>query len=156
MYGGRMYEWVHTSLGSCWCEFARKLFLCTQEAAGSPHGSVKSIKNYIFGILTLRPINWYRYGSIWGGGRVGGSPSGVLVFWRGGSNCFLGHLYGILTYHRNPQLKPSQIHPFKANCFKRGVCGHDQKSEAHALGCRQWGESANGAAIQTSRIVSMR
>jgi len=62
-----------------------------------------------------------------------------------------------LIYHRNPQLKPSRLGPFLSNLGKRGggVCGHVQKSEAQALGCRPLGESSQWSSnsLQTSRIV---
>jgi len=50
---------------------------------------------------------------------------------------------------------PIDWHPFWANWVKGGVCGHVQKSEAHALGCRPRGESSQWSSNlpQTYRIV---
>jgi len=53
---------------------------------------VKSIKNYIFEILTSRAVDWYIYGSNRGGGG-GLSPDGFLVFLRGVSSFLLGHFH---------------------------------------------------------------
>jgi len=51
--------------------------------------------------------------------------------------------------------KPVDWHPFWAYWIKGGVCGHVQKSEAHALRCRPRGESSQWSSNlpQTYRIV---
>jgi len=84
--------------------------------------------------------------------------------WWGVSRCgfswgslqfFLGHFHENLNI-RILSSSPVDCHPFWADWVKGGVCGHVQKSEAHALGCRPQGESSQGSSNlpQTYRIVS--
>ena len=47
-----------------------------------------SMKNYILGILTLRAIDWYMYGSNQGRWGVGGPPRGVQVLGGGSPGFF--------------------------------------------------------------------
>jgi hypothetical protein len=56
---------------------------------------VKLIKNYIFGILTSRAIDWYIYGLNRGGVGWGGPPMWLYYFW-GGLQFLLGHFHGFL------------------------------------------------------------
>ena len=60
-----------------------------------------------------------------------------------------------LVYHRNFQLKLSRQPPFLSKSGKRGGLWTCPKSEAHALGCRPWGESSHWSSNspQTYRIV---
>ena len=61
---------------------------------------------------------------------------GDLQFYSGPLPRMFKHIIGILSS------SPVDCHPFRANWEKRGVCGHVQKLEAQALGCRTWGESS--------------
>ena len=91
--------------------------------------------------MTSRAINWYIYESNRGGGGV--FPDGFLVFSGGFSSFFLGHFHGIFKdlSESSAQAQPIATH-FEQIGF-RGVCGHVQKSEAYALGCRPRGESSH-------------
>jgi len=72
---------------------------------------IKSIKDYISGILTSRAINWYMYESNPGGDRVGWPPT-WFVFWGLFSIFFWATPTEPLIYHRNPQLNPCRLPPF--------------------------------------------
>ena len=61
---------------------------------------VKSIKNDIFGILTLRAINWYIYMSRIREGGVGWSPGVVLVRGGGGPVFFWATPAEFYSYHQ--------------------------------------------------------
>ena len=69
-------------------------------------------------------------------------PRCGFSFVGGVSSFFLGHSHGILIISRNPIKAQSIGTLFEQIKFKGGVCGHVQKSEAHALGCRPRGESS--------------
>jgi len=70
-------------------------------------------------------------------------PDVVKVFFWGGLQLFIGPIPRILNYIIIIlSSSPVDCHPFSANWVKGGVCGHVQKLEAHALGCRPWGESS--------------
>jgi len=95
------------------------------------------VKNYIFGNLMSRAIDWYIYEL----NRRGVGPGGSRVFWTPPPKITGSLLRRVQVYHRNPRLKPSRLAPFFEQIGLRGgVCGHVRKSEAHALGCRQRGE----------------
>jgi len=105
-----------------------------------------SDKKYIFGILTARFIDWYIYGSNWGGG---GPPVNFFFLGGGSPDYFWATSTEFFIHHQNPQLKPSWLPPFLNKLGKRGGgCGHVQKSEeAHALGCRPRGKSSQWSSI---------
>jgi hypothetical protein len=55
----------------------------------------------------------------------------------------LGHSYKILDISSESSAQTQSIGTlFEQIGFRGGVCGHVQKSEAHALGCRPRGESS--------------
>jgi len=91
-------------------------------------------------------------GRIRGGGGV---PGGVLdLFGRG--PVFSGALPRNFKWIiRVLSSSPIYCHLFWANWAKEGVCGHVQKSEAHAFRCRPRGESSqwSSKSLQTFRIV---
>ena len=109
----------------------------------------KSTKNYIFGILSSRSVDWYMYGSNRRGS--GGCPSFMPPLQKITRPLLQNFKYiiGILSS------SPVDWHPFWTNWVKGGVCGHVQKSETHELGCRPRGESSqwNSNQPQTYRIV---
>ena len=78
---------------------------------------IKSIKDYISGILTSRAINWYMYESNPGGDRVGWPPT-WFVFWGLFSIFFWATPTEPLIYHRNPQLNPSRLAPLLGDLIK--------------------------------------
>ena len=90
---------------------------------------VKSIKNYIYGILASRAIDWYIYGSNWRGGWGGSEFFGPPL------QNFPGPLFGIINISEILSSSPVNWHPFCANWVKGGVCVHAYKSEPRAHGC---------------------
>jgi len=96
-------------------------------------------------------IGIYIYGSNRGGGWSGGVQSYLDPPSKNLGSLLRNFKYiiGILSS------SPVDWDPFWANWVKGGVCGHVQKSEAHALGCRPWGESSRWSSNlpQTYRIV---
>ena len=78
-------------------------------------------------------------GKIRGGGGVWGGPS----FLEPPSKNLLGHSYEILNIPSESTTQAQSIGTLFGQIGSRGggICGHVQKSEAHAIGCRQRGES---------------
>ena len=119
---------------------------------------VKPIENYILRKYTQNPdVESYWLVSIYGSNQGGWEGSPALFYFFAGLLHFLSgqlprnfkFIVGVLI------LSPVDWHPFWANCVKREVCEHVQKSEAHALGCRPRGKSSQWSSnsLQTSRIV---
>ena len=90
------------------------------------------------------------------------SRIGGRVWWGGGSRVFwtplqkfTGSLLQNFIYIGIFSSSTVDWHPFWEIWVKGGVCGHVQKSEAHALGCRPRGESSQWSSNlpQTYRIV---
>ena len=70
------------------------------------------------------------------------SPDKFLVF-QGVSSFFLGHFHEILNIESESSAQVQSIGTLLGQIGLRGgVCGHVQKPEAHALGCRPRGESS--------------
>ena len=57
-----------------------------------------------------------------------------------GSSLFLVKFHGILNMSSESSAEARSIGTLFEQIGLRGVCGHVQKSEAHALGCRPLGE----------------
>ena len=85
-------------------------------------------------------------GGVWGGSEFFGPP---LQTFTGPLLQNFKYIIGILSSN------PVDWHPLWAIWVKGGVCGHVQKSEAHALGCRPLGDSSQWSSSlpQTYRIV---
>ena len=102
---------------------------------------------FIIGILRLRAIDWYinefnRRRS--GGGGVGG----FRLFGTPPPEFYWGIFFRNYNYiFRILSSSPVDGHPFWVNWVKGGVCGHFQKSQAHALGAGRGVSQANEAAI---------
>jgi hypothetical protein len=104
---------------------------------------VTSIKNYIFGILTSRAINWYIYESNPGGG---GGPM-WLIFLGGFSSGPLPRNFKHIGIRSS---SPVDCHPFLANWVKGGGSVDMSKSQRHMRSGAGCGVSqANGAAIHS-------
>ena len=70
-------------------------------------------------------------------GREGGGVRGVLTFWDPPSRILLGHYPEIINIYLESSAQAQSIGTLFEQIGLRGrVCGHVQKSEAHALGCR--------------------
>ena len=94
-FGELASRWKRRMWQEC-LNMARYYILCTAGGCRKHNfwtTPVKSIKKFKFGILTSRAIDWYIYGSNWGGG----VPQRVFSFFAGGSSFFLGHIHGILN-----------------------------------------------------------
>ena len=99
---------------------------------------MKSIKNYILGNFCRDLSIDICMGRI-GGGGVGGGPS----FFDPLSKSLLGQSYKILNTSAESSAQAQLIGTFFEQVGLRGgICGHVQKSETHALGCRPRGESS--------------
>jgi hypothetical protein len=91
-----------------------------------------------------------------GEGREGGGGGGVSSFWDPPSRILLGHFSEIIIIYLKSSAQTQSIDTlFEQFGLRGGVCGHVQKSEAHALGCRPRGESSQWSSNlpQTYRIV---
>ena len=80
----------------------------------------------------------------------------VLVLGGESPVFFLGHSHVILNISSESSAQAKSIATLVEQIGSRGeVCGHVQKSEAHALGCRLRGESSQRSSNlpQTYRIV---
>ena len=121
-------------------------FLCHPAGGCRKHNfwtaRVKSIKNYIFGILTSKAIDWYTYESNRKGSGGGVGRGGSRVFWSPPPKKLLGHFYEIVIIYLESSAQTQSIGTLFEQIGLGGVCGHVQKSEAHALGCRPRGESS--------------
>ena len=106
---------------------------------------VKSIKNYIFEILTSRPINWYINGSIRGG--VVGGVSRCGFSW-GSLQFFLGHFHENLNI-RILSSSPVDCHPFWADWVKGGSVEMFKSQRHTRSGAGRGVSQANGAAIHS-------
>jgi hypothetical protein len=77
-------------------------------------------------------------------------------YWGGGYlHLFSGHFHGIGNISPESLAQAQSIVALLSKLGERGVCGHVQKSKAHALGCRPRGESSHWGSnsLQTSRDV---
>ena len=110
--------------------------------AGSGTKRILIPKLYIFGILTLRAIDWYTYESNRKGSGGGVGRGGSGVFWSPPPKKLLGHFYEIVIIYLESSAQTQSIGTLFEQIGLGGVCGHVQKSEAHALGCRPRGESS--------------
>jgi len=97
---------------------------------------VKSIKNYIYSEFWRQELSIGIYM-----GRIG--EGGGFSFFAGGLQFFSAAILRNCKYVVGI-LSSSLVdwHPFWAIRLRGGVCGHVQKSEAHALRCRPRGESS--------------
>ena len=80
-----------------------------------------------------------RIGRVRVGGLVGGGPE---FFGPPPPKKLLGHFYEIVIIYLESSAQTQSIGTLFEQIGLGGVCGHVQKSEAHALGCRPRGESS--------------